>query len=319
MISNAKELRSAINSVKVASVSLNGKEAKALAQFMAVEEKPLLLCSGAEGKVVLTAENLFIITSKLFRPAKVKVVPLNYVKCVQEKRGLILAQVTIASTDNTLKFSNLSKEASTKLVSLMREHEINILPVKRLGIFEGTFKLVLIVLCALILKNACGNINSDTASKNQLAQEKTHLTVTGDRSYRAPFTPVYKTVEDENLTLAGVPRFKRIISVPLDLSADELKQTLRDAAWKLQKEKNAVAAVIFAYREDDTKRDGGYTAGKCTIAPFGDWAKAVEVRSPSNLDEEVIISEAYFDNTPIRLKGSKAFINGDNTSLHKIN
>ena len=313
MISNAKELRSAVNSVKVAPVSLSWKEIKALAQFMTIEEKPLLLCSGTEGKIVLTAENLFIVTSKLFRSAKVKVVPLNSVKSAQEKCGLLLAQVTIASTDNTLKFSNLSKEASTKLIGFMREHEnVSILPVKKLGIFEGIFKLTLIMLCALILKNAtCGNSISDRTNKGQTAQENS--------STHTSFTPVYKIVGEENLTLAGVPRFERRISVPLGLSTEELKQTLRDAAWKLQKDKNAVAAVIFAFREDDTKRDGGYTAGKCTVAPFGDWAKAVEVRSPSNLDEEILISEAYFDSTPIRPNGSKAFVNKNNTSLHRIN
>lgn len=312
MTINIEKLLGTVNSVNIGSVSLSRKEAKTLAQNIASDEVPLLLCIAAGGKVVLTTENLFLVKARLLRAAKVNTVPLGAVKSAQEKRGLLLARLTLKTASETIKVGNLNKKASTKLIGFLHEHEnIAILPVKRAGIFETAFKLAVAALFAFILKDmTCGNVKSKVPDQTQLVTRT---------SERAPFTPVYTVLEEENLTLYGVPRYEQRISVPLGLSEEELKQNLLAAAWKLQKEKNAVAVVIFAFRGDDTQRNGGYTAGKCTLAPNGVWADAMDVRSPSNLKEEIIISEAYFDNTPIRANGSKVFIKDDGTNLHKIN
>ena len=310
MTMDVKELIGTVNSVNVGTVSLSRKEAKTLAQNMASDEVPLLLCITAGGKIVLTTENLFFVKSRLLRTAKVDTVSLDTVKSIQEKRGLLLARINIITTGGVIKLSNVSKKASTKLIGFLQGHEnIAILPVKKAGIFETAFKLAIATLFAFILKDiTCGNAKREASDQRQLVTRTSEL---------ASFTPAYTVLEEKNLTLYGVQRYEQRISVPLGLSEEELKQNLLAAAWKLQKDKNAVAVVIFAFRDDDVQRDGGYTAGKCTIAPFGDWAKAVEVRTPSNLREEILISEAYFDNRPIRANGSKAFIK-DDTSLHKI-
>ena len=316
MTMDVKELIGTVNSVNVGTVSLSRKEAKTLAQNMASDEAPLLLCITAGGKIVLTTENLFFVKSRLLRTAKVDTVSLDTVKSIQEKRGLLLARINIITTGGVIKLSNVSKKASTKLIGFLQGHEnIAILPVKKAGIFETAFKLAIAALFAFILKDiTCGNAKRETSDQRQLVTRTSEL---------ASFTPAYTVLEEKNLTLYGVQRYEQRISVPLGLSEEELKQNLLAAAWKLQKDKNAVAVVIFAFRGDDMQRNGGYTAGKCTIAPFGDWAKAVEVRTPSNLREEILISEAYFDNTPIRANGSKAFIyntllNANGASLHKI-
>ncbi len=316
MTTTIEDLISTVNSVNVGAVSLSRKEAKTLAQNIASDEIPLLLCIVAGGKIVLTTENLFLVKSRLLRAAKINAVSLATVKSVQEKRGLLLARINVITTGGVVKLSNLSKKASTKLIGFLQGHEnIAVLPVKKAGIFETAFKLAVAAFFAFILKDiTCGNAKREAHDQRQL--------VTGT-SERASFTPAYTVLEEENLTLYGVPRYEQRISVPLGLSEEELKQNLLAAAWKLQKEKNAVAVVIFAFRGDDMQRDGGYTAGKCTIAPNGVWTDAMNVRSPSNLREEIIISEAYFDNTPIRANGSKAFINNtllkaNGVSLHKI-
>lgn len=316
MTTTIEDLISTVNSVNVGAVSLSRKEAKTLAQNIASDETPLLLCIVAGGKIVLTTENLFLVKSRLLRAAKINAVSLATVKTVQEKRGLLLARINVITTGGVVKLSNLSKKASTKLIGFLQGHEnIAVLPVKKAGIFETTFKLAVAAFFAFILKDiTCGNAKREAHDQRQL--------VTGT-SERASFTPAYTVLEEENLTLYGVQRYEQRISVPLGLSEEELKQNLLAAAWKLQKEKNAVAVVIFAFRGDDMQRDGGYTAGKCTIAPNGVWADAMNVRSPLNLKEEIIISEAYFDNTPIRANGSKAFIyntllNANGASLHKI-
>lgn len=139
-----------------------------------------------------------------------------------------------------------------------------------------------------------------------------------DNTSTAPvFVPSYNVLKEDNLTLGGVPRFRQEISVPLGLSTEELKQNLLDAAWKLQKQKDASAVVIFAFREDDKKRDSGYSAGKCTVAPFGDWAKAMEKHKTSDLQAVIDVSDAYSYNEPIRENGSSAFVKDANTELYK--
>ena len=146
----------------------------------------------------------------------------------------------------------------------------------------------------------------------EIATSKPQLKVTDK------FIPKYTVVEEDNLTLAGVPRFEQRISVPLGLSHEELKKNLLDAAWKLQKKKNAAAVIIFAFREDDKERKGGYSAGKCTLAPFGNWAKAIENHDVSDISEEIIISEAYDYSEPLRTKNSLAYVKDNGTELYRI-
>lgn len=311
MTNSMEGLISTVNSVNVGTVSLSRKEAKTLAQYIANDEAPLLLCVVAGGKIVLTTENLFLVESRLLRAPKINTVPLATIRSAQEKRGLLLARITITTTGGVVKLGNLSKKASTKLIGFLQEHEnIAILPAKKAGVLETVFKLAVAALFAFVLKDiTCGNAEREVPDQRQPAART---------SGQPSFTPVYTVLEEKNLTLSGVPRYEQRISVPLGLSEELLKQNLLAAAWKLQKDKNAVAVVIFAFRTDDTQRNRGFTAGKCTLAPNGVWADAMEVRSPSNLKEEIIISEAYFDNTPIRANGSKAFISNDNTTLYKI-
>lgn len=124
---------------------------------------------------------------------------------------------------------------------------------------------------------------------------------------------------DENISLHEVIRYTRKISVNLGLSRKELEDNLIHAAWELQKEKNATAVMIFAYRMDDTQREL-YSAGRCILAPFGDWAKAADKQfnSISNLTPVIDIAEVYFTNIPpmYRIK-SNVIVNAQNTKLYK--
>ena len=124
---------------------------------------------------------------------------------------------------------------------------------------------------------------------------------------------------DENISLHQVTRYTRKILVNLGLSRKELEDNLIHAAWELQKEKNATAVMIFAYRMDDTQRDL-YTAGRCTLTPFGDWAKATDRQSNSisNLTPVIDIAKVYFTNTtPMYKIESSVVINTQNTKLYK--
>ena len=126
---------------------------------------------------------------------------------------------------------------------------------------------------------------------------------------------------DENISLYGFPRYTRKILVNLGLSRKELTDNLVHAAWELQKEKSATAVMIFAYRRDDPQRNL-YSAGRCTLAPFGDWAKATDKKynSVSNLSPIIDIAEIYFKDIPPMYKiKSNVVINTHNTKLYKNN
>ena len=63
-----------------------------------------------------------------------------------------------------------------------------------------------------------------------------------------------------------------------------------------------------------------YSAGRCILAPFGDWAKAADKQfnSISNLTPVIDIAEVYFTNIPpmYRIK-SNVIVNVQNTKLYK--
>ena len=126
-------------------------------------------------------------------------------------------------------------------------------------------------------------------------------------------------IYDEDVSYRNVPRFTRAIKVKLGLSAEELRDNLIHAAWEMQKEKDARAVWIFAYRPDDVDRYV-YTAGRCILAPFGDVAKATDSKynSISNLTPVVDIAEVYFANVPPLLKAdTNVAINTPNTKLYR--
>ena len=177
-----------------------------------------------------------------------------------------------------------------------------------------TLKIIGIV---ILLGLVASFFDSDSKNKKSSTDFQNSDRATITTSTHQEFIPTYIVLEDENLTLGGVSRFEQRIAVPLGLSTEELKQTLLDAAWKLQKQKNASAVVIFGFREDDKKRNGGFSAGKCTIAPFGNWAKAMERHKLSDLQATIEISEAYSYSEPLRENGSSAFIKADDTELYK--
>ncbi len=81
------------------------------------------------------------------------------------------------------------------------------------------------------------------------------------------------------------------IYVPLGLSSNDLKANLEHAAKSSQKD------YIFAYRIDDAKHDGGYTAGRYHAGKFD-------------------IAEVYTKSKKVYPSASEAIINKDNVNLY---
>ncbi len=353
------ELRTSVNSVGI-SLDISKKEAETLVRIIGDDERPMLLFLGLDErdnntkKIILTDRNIFFLTSKAFRAVNCEVTPLHSVLDVQEKRGVLFAEVAVILENSTIHINMMDKRASSKLVSFMKKIKEQVSSDISL---DKTSKLE--ALFALKEKGAITedeyerekgkilNSQSDTNSvTSQLAipeRKKSGCAIKllkfligiivlfliagffisseaieKTKKVADNFTPKYTVVEEDNLTLAGVPRFEQRISVPLGLSHEELKKNLLDAAWKLQKKKNAAAVIIFAFREDDKERKGGYSAGKCTLAPFGNWAKAIENHDVSDISEEIIISEAYDYSEPLRTKNSLAYVKDNGTELYRI-
>ncbi|MBQ4401695.1 MAG: hypothetical protein II832_05975 [Synergistaceae bacterium] len=124
---------------------------------------------------------------------------------------------------------------------------------------------------------------------------------------------------DEGVSFRSIHKYTRKIKVNLGLSREELIANLIHAAWEMHKEKDAKAVKIFAYRPDDMERDL-YTAGICTLAPFGRWAEATNTQynSVSSLKPVVELAKVYFINVPPLLKAwSNVVINAPNTKLYR--
>ena len=171
----------------------------------------------------------------------------------------------------------------------------------------GCMTRILQFILLLFILGTIGSLLSDdkdSGAKNS-GQKTASPSATNSRVYD------YQILSEEHNKLGGAKRFTYEISVPLGLSKDELTQLLTNAAWTLQKKKGASGIWIFAYREDDKNRSGGFSAGRCVLAPDGDWAKAVTSRS--NLQVKVDIAEAYTYSEQSFEAGTKLFVKDDAT------
>ena len=74
--------------------------------------------------------------------------------------------------------------------------------------------------------------------------------------------------------------------------------------------------MIFAYRSDDLARDGGFSAGRCILAPYGDWSKAINKHSKDDLKPDIEIANVYFKNAPMLKPTSMAIVNTNNCNLY---
>ena len=156
------------------------------------------------------------------------------------------------------------------------------------------------------------------AESNDIINNKPEIVSTSKDNKQDNFKPRYIIIysSEENLSISGAARFAVKISVPLGLSQEELKQNLSHAAWRLLKQKNANAVIIWAYRDDDKLRAGGFTAGKCILAPFGDWSKAAQRHSLDDMRIVFEIADVYNRNDPIYKIGSKAIVSKNSALLY---
>lgn len=104
---------------------------------------------------------------------------------------------------------------------------------------------------------------------------------------------VYRILTEEDKSIGSAIRKSVKIVVPLGLTKEALEENLKDAAWTIFKKHNANAVMVFAYREDDTNKST-YSAGRCIMAPDGDWSKATERYPGIPMRTVVDFADSYF-------------------------
>ncbi|MBR2208194.1 MAG: SHOCT domain-containing protein [Synergistaceae bacterium] len=171
-------LQDAINKVCVYT-SLNKKGAEALAQYMASDEKPLILFEGVERdsdskKIFLTDRNLFFITLGMFSAPKVSKIPLSNIQNIVERRGMLLANVDIYVQNlPVFTFGSVQKEASSKLLTTwqMLKDET-----QKLAISESTSSEKIEKLEALFALKEKGAISEEEYNREKSKILNTQLT-----------------------------------------------------------------------------------------------------------------------------------------------
>ena len=134
------------------------------------------------------------------------------------------------------------------------------------------------------------------------------------------FIPKYYPIvgSEEDLSKhVNHPLFAQDIYIQVGLSEKELEQNLIHAAWNLQRIKNGAEAWIYAYRVDDTKRDGGYSAGYCTLPQYRKWANLAEKRTITFFKPNIVIDPIYFKDAPRYKITQQVIINTNSTKLFK--
>lgn len=111
---------------------------------------------------------------------------------------------------------------------------------------------------------------------------------------RASYTLV-KFDDDANFLYQGKQVVRKTVRVlvPPGLSKKVLTATLEGAAWAVYDEFKPNAVMVFAYRQGDSV-DGLYTAGRCLLAPNGQWEDAKLFAERSEFKSAVETSDLYF-------------------------
>ena len=97
--------------------------------------------------------------------------------------------------------------------------------------------------------------------------------------------PAYDIVSVDDVSAAGVERYRVKVHVDKVLTSDELQSASSSILKELTPTKTVDALDIFFYlRSSDV--EGAYTAGNAVWAAYGDWGRATEVQSGDHSHNE---------------------------------
>jgi hypothetical protein len=157
--------------------------------------------------------------------------------------------------------------------------------------------IVTALLAICILLASCSSSNGDSP-KESIPKvvvgggESVPISADSGKVVKA-IPPAYSILSDEDISFDGYIRRRVRIVVPLGLSKEILEGNLKHAAYSIYDKTRPNAVMVFAYREDDQEKSS-YSAGRCILAPDGEWKKANQKVSRSELKAVVDLAEAYF-------------------------
>jgi hypothetical protein len=115
---------------------------------------------------------------------------------------------------------------------------------------------------------------------------------TAAQRFGAAFRPAYTVVEEQDISLGDVRRWRVRCTVPPGLSKNDLTKNLEHAAWRAY-EAHPGAVLVLAYLVGtDTKVS--FTAGRCEVAPNGNWMEATAKASPNDYRAVTELNAFYF-------------------------
>lgn len=113
------------------------------------------------------------------------------------------------------------------------------------------------------------------------------------------FSPKYVVVKhDPDVNYANIIRKVIRITLPDNLSKQEVEENLKHAAWNEYNKEKPNALMVYAYRQSDNY-NGGYTVGQAILAPNGKWENAGE-NGPMQVS--INLGTTYFEKPEKTLK-----------------
>lgn len=108
-------------------------------------------------------------------------------------------------------------------------------------------------------------------------------------SRAVPRVIVYDIVSTDFVSFDGIWRYTIKAHVDNVLTADELASASKSILVELADSKSVDALTVFFYLRD-SDAGGTYTAGMAEWIPYGDWRRAIEVRSGDHSHNEWVMS-----------------------------
>lgn len=131
-----------------------------------------------------------------------------------------------------------------------------------------------------------------TANNSASSQPKTIETIL---SLPDNFKPSYKIAETRDVSFSTVKRFVVSITLPPNLSKEEVEQNFKHSILQTYKDKKPSAITIWGYQNgDDIKQS--FTVGDAVFAPNGKWENASDSDgSLKNYQVTINVKDSYLN------------------------
>ena len=157
---------------------------------------------------------------------------------------------------------------------------------------------------------SCSQEQKDLQNTQKTTQKK-NLTIDDIIVLPNDFQVKYKIEKEEDLNYKNITRKQIRITVPSDLSKDELQNNIKHVVKYLYNKSNPDGISVLVYESGDNVMSA-YTVAMGEFAPYGNWSLISANHTIDNYKIEVDIKDSYFNPRPKLLStGSNVFLYKD--------